>query len=112
MPLIQKGSIKKVVALSTGQADIDFILESGMLIATPYSMSKIALNLAVAKYHVQYASEGILFMAISPGLVDTGMKPDGKPMITYRSLLVLRVYLQYVCLAQSIQRNLWPSCRS
>ena len=77
VPLIKKGSIKKVVALSTGQADIEFTNESGMLIQAPYAMSKIALNMAVAKYHVQYAPEGILFMAISPGLVDTGLPSDG-----------------------------------
>ncbi|KAB5547358.1 hypothetical protein GE09DRAFT_208997 [Coniochaeta sp. 2T2.1] len=89
VPLIQKGNLKKVVALSTGQADIDFINESGMLIQAPYSMSKIALNLAVAKYHVQYASEGILFMAISPGLVDTGLPSDVDPEEFMRQLPVM-----------------------
>jgi NAD(P)-dependent dehydrogenase (short-subunit alcohol dehydrogenase family) len=71
VPLIQKGNLKKVVAISSGMADIDFIRQSGNYAQTPYSMSKAALNLAMAKFHAQYAPEGILFMTLSPGLVDT-----------------------------------------
>jgi NAD(P)-dependent dehydrogenase (short-subunit alcohol dehydrogenase family) len=85
VPLIQKGNIKKVVALSTGMCDIDFTLEANMKSQAPYAMSKIALNLAVAKFHVQYAPEGILFMALSPGLVDTGLSEGSKCISTHTS---------------------------
>lgn len=33
---------------------------------------KAARNLAVAKFHVQYHEEEIIYMAILPGRVDTG----------------------------------------
>jgi NAD(P)-dependent dehydrogenase (short-subunit alcohol dehydrogenase family) len=36
-----------------------------------YAVSKAALNALVAKYNTVYGAQGILFMAISPGFVDT-----------------------------------------
>ena len=71
-PLIKSGDIKKVVVLSSGFGDTELTVEAGIKMQTPYSVSKAALNMAVAKFHVQYKDEGILFMLISPGLVDTG----------------------------------------
>ena len=72
IPLLLKGREKKVFTLSTGVADIDLVNQVDIAVAAPYSISKAALNMAIAKYSALYKSEGILFMAISPGLVDTG----------------------------------------
>ncbi|KJZ73134.1 hypothetical protein HIM_07518 [Hirsutella minnesotensis 3608] len=72
LPLIRNGNIKKVVAISTGMADIELIRKYDIDIAGPYSISKAALNAVVAKYSAKCRSEGILFMSISPGLVETG----------------------------------------
>ena len=72
IPLLRKGQEKKVFTLSTGAADIDLINQVDIADAAPYAISKAALNAAVAKYNALYKKEGILFMAISPGLVDTG----------------------------------------
>lgn len=72
LPLLRKGHEKKVFALGTGMADLDLINDFGIAIHSPYSISKAALNAAVAKYNALYKSEGILFMAVAPGLVDTG----------------------------------------
>jgi NAD(P)-dependent dehydrogenase (short-subunit alcohol dehydrogenase family) len=77
LPLLQKGSVKKVIAISTGMADIELIRKYEIDIGGPYSISKAALNAAVAKYSAQYQKDGILFMSISPGLVDTGHHTDG-----------------------------------
>ena len=71
IPLLRKGREKKVFTLSTGMADIDLINQIDVAVAAPYSISKGALNVAIAKYSALYKSEGILFMAISPGFVDT-----------------------------------------
>lgn len=71
IPLLRKGSVKKVFTLSTGMADIDLINQVDIAIGAPYSISKGALNIAVAKYNALYKSEGILFMAVSPGFVST-----------------------------------------
>ncbi|UNI17469.1 hypothetical protein JDV02_003810 [Purpureocillium takamizusanense] len=72
LPLIRNGHAKKVVSISTGMADIDLIAGYDIAMAGPYSISKAALNAAVAKYSAQCKQEGILFMSISPGLVETG----------------------------------------
>lgn len=77
LPLIRKGYAKKIIAISTGMADSDLVNRFLIGVASPYSISKIALNMLVAKYNVAYKSEGILFLAVSPGLVDTS---EGKPM--------------------------------
>ncbi|KAK5137911.1 hypothetical protein LTR08_006680 [Meristemomyces frigidus] len=72
LPLLRKGTEKKVITISTGMADLDLINEFNIAIAAPYSISKAATNALVAKYHAALGKEcGILFMAISPGLVDT-----------------------------------------
>lgn len=71
-PLIKKGELKKVIVLSSAMGDAEFVADVGVKAQTPYAASKAALNMVVAKYHVQYAEEGILFMALSPGLVETG----------------------------------------
>lgn len=72
IPLIRKGREKKVFTLTTGMADIDLINNFDIAVAAPYSISKGAVNVAVAKYNALYKSEDILFMAVSPGFVDTG----------------------------------------
>jgi len=75
LPLIRRGTTKKVITLSTGLADPEFTLASGFAVAAPYSISKAALNLAVVKYAAAYQSEGVVFLSISPGLVNTAQKP-------------------------------------
>lgn len=72
LPLLRNGSAKKAIAISTGMADAEMISKFAVAISPPYAISKGALNVAVAKFDAQYRKEGILFLAISPGLVDTG----------------------------------------
>ncbi|OAP62047.1 hypothetical protein AYL99_04250 [Fonsecaea erecta] len=71
LPLIKKGRVKKVVTLTSGMGDLDFVNDLGIWESAPYSMSKAAVNIAVAKYSARYKDEGILFISISPGVVDT-----------------------------------------
>ncbi|KAL7619787.1 hypothetical protein AAE478_010330 [Parahypoxylon ruwenzoriense] len=71
LPLIRGGSVKKVVAISSGMGDADVVAKYDIDNAAPYAMSKAALNLIVAKYSAEFRSEGILFMSISPGIVAT-----------------------------------------
>lgn len=77
LPLIQAGKAKKVITLTTGMADSDFITKYGIAIAAPYSISKAALNTAIAKFSAQHQKEGILFLGLSPGFVNTGHQDDG-----------------------------------
>ncbi|RYP83992.1 hypothetical protein DL769_001248 [Monosporascus sp. CRB-8-3] len=72
LPLIRQGNAKKVIAISSGMADVELIRLYDVVISAPYAISKAALNTAVAKFSARYRNEGILFMSISPGVVDTG----------------------------------------
>ncbi|KAK7430946.1 hypothetical protein QQZ08_002475 [Neonectria magnoliae] len=71
LPLIQRGTLKKVVAISSGMGDIDLINETKLSNAAPYAMSKAALSNLFAKLNASYEDQGILFFSICPGLVDT-----------------------------------------
>ncbi|EED21072.1 short chain dehydrogenase (AtsC), putative [Talaromyces stipitatus ATCC 10500] len=71
IPLIRKGNIKKVVAISSGMSDENLVAKMRISSAAPYAISKAALNMVVTKFHAQYADEGILFMAVCPGVVNT-----------------------------------------
>lgn len=78
LPLVRAGKEKKIITISSGMADIDLVNRFSVPIAAPYSISKAATNALVAKYNAALGkSEGILFLALSPGLVDTS---EGKPM--------------------------------
>ncbi|TFK56886.1 NAD(P)-binding protein [Heliocybe sulcata] len=75
LPLIKKGTLKKIVSLTTGTADLDFTVKLNFPLTPAYSISKAALNMVIAKYAVEHKAEGIAFLAISPGLVNTSEKP-------------------------------------
>lgn len=72
MPLILAGKAKKVISLSTGMADLDSMNKFELQFASGYAISKAAMNAAVGKFHAQYKQDGVLFMSICPGVVDTG----------------------------------------
>lgn len=64
--------------MSSGMADLDLINSYDIELAGPYTISKAAMNVAVAKFAAVGKAEGILFFSISPGLVETGHHSDGK----------------------------------
>ncbi|KAF7559190.1 hypothetical protein G7046_g4957 [Stylonectria norvegica] len=71
-PLILKGRVKKVIAISTGMADAEVTAKWDLATGGPYSASKAALNMVVAKFSAEYKEQGVLFLAVSPGVVETG----------------------------------------
>ncbi|KAJ9132552.1 NAD(P)-binding protein [Pleurostoma richardsiae] len=71
LPLIKAGTLKKVVAISSGMADIDLINEIKLANAAPYAVSKAALSTLFAKLNAAYEDQGILFISLCPGLVAT-----------------------------------------
>lgn len=58
MPLLQAGQAKKVIAISSGIADIDNTLVGELDMSVPCSISKAALNMVIAKYAVAYKAKG------------------------------------------------------
>ena len=75
LPLLRAGPTKKVITLSTGLADPDFVRGAKFALNPRYAVSKGALNVLVAEYAAALAGEGFVFLAISPGLVNTAEKP-------------------------------------
>ncbi|KAJ7879675.1 hypothetical protein B0H13DRAFT_2051119 [Mycena leptocephala] len=75
LPLLRMGSAKKVVTISTMAADPEAILKTNHYGAAAYSISKAAVNMAVAKFAAQLKAEGFVFLTISPGVVNTSIAP-------------------------------------
>ncbi|KAG9192944.1 hypothetical protein G6011_11678 [Alternaria panax] len=76
MPLILKGNVKKVVTITSGMADVELVRKYNVHEDGPYSISKVAVNMAVAKFSAEYAKDGVLFLSVCPGLVDTGVNAE------------------------------------
>ncbi|KAG1773984.1 hypothetical protein EV702DRAFT_1047992 [Suillus placidus] len=72
LPLLKKGTAKKVVTLTSGLADIEVTMNAHFAACAPYSISKAAVNMVNAKYAAQF--EEFVFLALSPGLVNTSTK--------------------------------------
>ncbi|TLS28500.1 hypothetical protein PpBr36_00652 [Pyricularia pennisetigena] len=70
-PLILKGNKKKVMAISSGHADLNLVTEHQLDGLPAYAASKAAHNMITAKFHARYAKDGVLFMSVCPGTVDT-----------------------------------------
>jgi len=71
LPLIEKGTQKKVINISSAAGDSEFIEKTEDATAVAYAVSKAALNLINMKYAVEFRGKGYTFLAISPGLVET-----------------------------------------
>ena len=71
LPLIEKGTQKKVINISSAAGDSEFAEQFGYMTAVPYGISKAALNFINTKYAIEFRGKGYTFLAIAPGLVDT-----------------------------------------
>ncbi|KAK7973189.1 NAD(P)-binding protein [Apiospora saccharicola] len=72
LPLVLKGDVKKVVAISSGLADLKSLNGLGLTNSPLYALNKAGLNVLMAKYSAQYKKDGVLFVSICPGMVDVG----------------------------------------
>ncbi|KAH7083436.1 putative short chain dehydrogenase [Paraphoma chrysanthemicola] len=72
VPLVLKSKTKKVIAISSGHADLDLINDIDIENSGLYAASKAALNVVVAKFSAQYKKDGVLFVSMSPGIVEVG----------------------------------------
>ncbi|KAK4244354.1 putative oxidoreductase [Corynascus novoguineensis] len=79
VPLILKGQAKKVIFITSGIADPEFTRKYDVAVNSLYAAAKGAMNVLVAKYSAQYRKDGVLFLALCPGLVDTGHFSDTTP---------------------------------
>ncbi|ETS80415.1 hypothetical protein PFICI_07944 [Pestalotiopsis fici W106-1] len=79
VPLVKKGKAKKVITISSGVGDVDLTNQCEIDVGPIYAASKAAMNIIVAKFNAEYKKDGILFLAISPGLVEVGRYADATP---------------------------------
>ncbi|KAH6605880.1 hypothetical protein Trco_005033 [Trichoderma cornu-damae] len=76
LPLVEKGSLKKIVHITSMMADTGVILNGGADYGVAYAVAKAGMNIQVAKYAVELAPKGIKTVAICPGWVDTFEGPN------------------------------------
>lgn len=71
LPLLQRGSKKRIINISSGRGNLELNVATEDPTAVPYCASKYALNFVTAKYAIQLRAQGFVVLAISPGLVET-----------------------------------------
>ncbi|KAF7562911.1 hypothetical protein G7046_g1235 [Stylonectria norvegica] len=72
LPLLSKSQVKKAIVISSGVADNNLTTDLVLPLGGPYAISKAAVNSAVAKFDAEHRKDGILFLAVCPGFVNTG----------------------------------------
>ncbi|RDL33851.1 NAD(P)-binding Rossmann-fold containing protein [Venustampulla echinocandica] len=73
LPLLKKGTEKKVANISTTVGSITTASKYSMMAVPAYKVSKAALNMLTVQYALNYAEEGFTFLAISPGWLRTDL---------------------------------------
>ncbi|KFA81115.1 hypothetical protein S40288_01007 [Stachybotrys chartarum IBT 40288] len=75
LPLLKKGNLKKILNTSSGSGSIGLAptFERFGQRSPAYQISKAALNRLTAQYAAEYANEGFVVLAVSPGWVNTDM---------------------------------------
>ncbi|KAI4265963.1 MAG: hypothetical protein L6R35_007007 [Caloplaca aegaea] len=71
LPLLQKGTQKKVANITTTFASITLSRAAHYLPAPAYKISKAAMNSLTVQYALDYEKQGFTFMALSPGWMKT-----------------------------------------
>lgn len=71
LPLVRKGTVKKITVISTGMADADMAVQHDVSGSLIYASMKAATNMVVAKYAIELRGEDITLLALSPGVVNT-----------------------------------------
>lgn len=71
--------------------------------AALYSITKAGMNVAVAKFSAQYKKDGVLFLSISPGVVDVGHGSDGEIMFP-SSMIQLTLTCHCVATPEQMQK--------
>ncbi|KAI0189038.1 NAD(P)-binding protein [Astrocystis sublimbata] len=89
LPQIMAGDVKKVIAISSGVADNDWTNECSITATSLNAISKAAMNVVTAKFHVQYREQRVLFLGVCPGFVDVGhfVEPTRDQAVTLQKMI-------------------------
>ncbi len=78
LPIIKNGQTKKIVTISSGMTDEKLAVKFELYEAPTYSITKTAMNMVNVKYQAEFKKDGIIFMGVCPGNVDTGHYNNSK----------------------------------
>ncbi|KAI1073697.1 hypothetical protein F5B20DRAFT_586970 [Whalleya microplaca] len=71
LPLLQKGTQKKVINMTTTLGSTTMARANTFLPAPAYKISKAAANALTVQYSIEYEKQGFSFIALSPGWLKT-----------------------------------------
>ncbi|KAF2496703.1 putative short chain oxidoreductase [Lophium mytilinum] len=76
IPLLQKGTEKKVFNVSTTLGSIAHAATYRQMPAPAYAVTKAALNMLTVQYSLGYEDQGFTFIALTPGWLKTDLGGD------------------------------------
>ena len=96
-PLLTKGEEKKVINISSEMGSIR--LSGGG--ATPYRVSKAALNMLTKNTAIEYKKDGIIVVSIHPGWVRTDMGGPSAPLAVAESVRKIFQIIEMIALSNT-----------
>ncbi|EPS93828.1 NAD-binding protein [Fomitopsis schrenkii] len=81
LPLLRKGSTKKVIIISSGGGERDVVWKARTAELASYGVTKCAENMVMTKYAASLEEEGFVVAAISPGNVDVSETAVAPPTV-------------------------------
>ncbi|PNY20396.1 Uncharacterized protein TCAP_07428, partial [Tolypocladium capitatum] len=78
LPFLENGRYKKVVNVASMLGDVSYALARPELQFSSYAVTKAAVTMANAKFHVEFKDKGFTFLALNPGWVNTDLAGKGK----------------------------------
>ncbi|GLB02609.1 hypothetical protein AtubIFM57258_003967 [Aspergillus tubingensis] len=73
LPLMQNSKVKKIINISSAYGSITSAREVSYAPCPAYKISKAALNALTVQYALSYQEEGFIFLAVSPGWLQSDM---------------------------------------
>lgn len=77
LPLLRKGSTKKIVLIGTEGGEREFVRVAHLHGMSAYGTTKAAAHMVVAKYAVLLERDGFIVASVAPGLVDVSATATG-----------------------------------
>ncbi|PVI04853.1 short-chain dehydrogenase-like protein [Periconia macrospinosa] len=85
LPLLKKGTLKKVINLTSTLGSIGMAQASAAIPTPAYKVAKAALNMLTVQYAQTFAAEDFTFVAVSPGWVKTDLGGDAADLTVEQS---------------------------
>ena len=96
-PLLQKGKEKKIININSQMGSIQ-LTDGG---ATPYRVSKAALNMLSRNQAIEYKGEGVAVVIVHPGWVRTDMGGSAAPITVAESVRKIFQIIEMISLANT-----------